>query len=319
MPVLHSTKNLEVVVPPTATTEGVGIFEYTDTYSVFRFGPMPDTIPGKGEAVCRMAAFTFAMLEAAGVRTHFRRYIAPNRIEFSLARVPDPADPPPAGAESYLVPVQVLFRNEVPQGSSVHRRLADGTMVPADVGLRHIPAVGEILPRPILEYATMLGDTNEIIGVDEAQRLSGLTNHLFREMRDTAITVNKLLTAHANERGLRHCDGKAEFVVSRGKLMVADSPGTPDESRLLFDGVHCGKQVLRNWYVNNGLEVPVTRWIAAGVPRHHWPEPARLPPHFVPVMSDLYRSLSETWTGERRWNVPDLRSATRAVAELIDQ
>ena len=88
MPVLNSTKNLEIIELPTATKDGVGIFEYTDNYTVFHYGRMPDLIPGKGEAICRMAVFNFTRLEAAGVPTHFRRFIAPNRIEFDLARVP---------------------------------------------------------------------------------------------------------------------------------------------------------------------------------------------------------------------------------------
>jgi phosphoribosylaminoimidazole-succinocarboxamide synthase len=86
MPVLYSTKNLQVIQPPTGTAAGIGIFEYTDNYTVFHYGRMPDLIPGKGEAACRMAAFNFRMLEAAGVPTHFRRFTAPNRIEFDLAR-----------------------------------------------------------------------------------------------------------------------------------------------------------------------------------------------------------------------------------------
>jgi len=109
MPVLHSTKNLEVLEPPTATREGVGVFEYTDNFTVFHYGRMPDLIPGKGEATCRMAVCNFMMLETAGVPTHFRRFIAPNRIEFDLARVPDPAAGAPApDARNYLVPVQVI-------------------------------------------------------------------------------------------------------------------------------------------------------------------------------------------------------------------
>lgn len=231
---------------------------------------MPDLIPGKGEATCRMAVFNFTMLEAAGVHTHFRRFIAPNRIEFALARVLDPdAGPLTPDAGNYLIPVQVLFRNELPQGSSVHRRLASGALTPADVGLHGIPAVGETLRHPLIEYATTREDVNRFIGGPEAQRLA--------------------------------------------------SPGTPDESRLMFNGVHCGKQVIRNWYVDNGLEVPVSRLIAGDVPRSRWPRPAPLPPEFLPVMSDLYRSLSETWTGESLWDAPDLQTATRAVARLISQ
>lgn len=317
MPVLHSTKNLDIIEAPTATREGVGIFEYTDHYTVFHYGRMPDVIPGKGEAICRMAVFNFTMLEAAGVPTHFRRFLAPNRIEFDLARVPDNG-PPETG--NYLVPVQVLFRNELPQGSSVHRRLATGALTPSEVGLDHIPAVDTTLRTPFIEYATMLDDVNRFISGPEAQRLAALSDQQFQAMLETSVTVNEVLTAHARKVGLSHSDGKAEFLVSSDdRLVLADSPGTPDESRLLFNGVHCGKQVLRNWYVDNGLEIPVSRLIADGVPRSKWPQPAPLPPGFLPVMSDLYRSLSQTWTGERHWNTPDLQTATQAVARLIGQ
>jgi phosphoribosylaminoimidazole-succinocarboxamide synthase len=319
MPILHSTKNLEIIEAPTATRTGVGIFEYTDHYTVFHYGRMPDQIPGKGEATCRMAVFNFTRLQEAGVPTHFRRFIAPNRIEFDLARVPDPhSGPLLPGTGNYLIPVQVLFRNELPQGSSVHRRIAAGALTPAEAGLRSAPVVGETLEQPLLEYATMLEAVNRFIDPDEAQRLAGVSDEQFQTMGDLTIKVNDVLSRHAREVGLNHCDGKVEFLTaSDGAVVIADSPGTPDESRLMFNGVHCGKQVLRNWYVAHGLEVPVSKLIADGVPRSQWPQPAPLPAEYLLVMSDLYRALSETWTGERLWGAPDLRVATQAVTSLI--
>ncbi|MER6067052.1 phosphoribosylaminoimidazolesuccinocarboxamide synthase [Streptomyces sp. NPDC001792] len=321
MPVLNSTKTLHIVEPPTATREGVGVFEYTDHYTVFHYGRMPDPIPGKGEAICRMAAFNFTMLEEAGVRTHFRRFIAPNRIEFTLARLPEQAGRPLTPASgNYLIPLQVLFRNELPPGSSVHRRLAAGELTPADVGLDAVPAVGEKLERPLIEYATTREDVNRFITPDEAQRLAGLDDEQFQDLREITCTVNTVLTRHAAKVGLSHCDGKAEYLVASDReLVLADSPGTPDESRLMWDGVHCGKQLLRDWYVGSGNEIPVSKLIADGMPRSRWPRPASLPPAFLPVMTDLYRSLSETWTGERRWSAPDLPTATRAVTGLISR
>ena len=321
MPVLHSTKNLEVIDPPTAAREGVGVFEYTDNFTVFHYGRMPDLIPGKGEATCRIAVFNFMMLKAAGVPTHFRRFIAPNRIEFDLARIPAPAAGAPApDAGNYLVPVQVIFRNALPPGSSVHRRLAAGTLALSDLGLHSVPAVGEKLEHPLIEYATMLEATNRFIGAPEAQRLAGLSDEQFREMGDITMKVNEVITGHASKLGLGHCDGKAEYLVSGdARIVLADSPGTPDESRLMYGGVHCGKQEIRDWYVAHGLEVPVQRLIADGVPKSQWPEPARLPPGFMPAMSDMYRSLCETWTGERTWGTPGLQAATQAVRRLTSQ
>ncbi|MFG2918118.1 phosphoribosylaminoimidazolesuccinocarboxamide synthase [Kitasatospora sp. NPDC048298] len=321
MPVLHSTKRTTVLRPPTATREGVGEFEYTDHYSVFHYGPMPDAIPGKGEAACRMAVFNFELLEAAGVHTHFLRQSAPNRIEFTLARLPETLDHPPTPRSgNYLLPLQVLFRNELPPGSSVHRRLACGELSPADLGLDAAPAVGERLPQPTIEYATTREPVNRFLTPADAQRLSGLDDRLFRALRQTTTAVNTVLSEHAAAVGIDHCDGKTEFLVTNDQeLLLADSPGTPDESRLMFDGVHCGKQILRDWYVASGNEVPVGRLIADGVPRHQWPLPTSLPPAFVPVMTDLYRALCERWTGERHWIAPSLEAATRAVRALAEE
>jgi phosphoribosylaminoimidazole-succinocarboxamide synthase len=265
-----------------------------------------------------MAVANFLMLEAAGVPTHFRRFIAPSRIEFDLARIPELGTGAPAsGARNYLVPVQVIVRNELPQGSSVHHRLAAGTLTPSGLGPRVVPAAGEKLDPPLIEYATMLEDINRFVSAAEAQRVAGLSDELFQEMREITVKVNEVITRHASEVGLRHCDGKVEYLVSAdARMVLADSPGTPDESRLMFGDVHCGKQVIRNWYVAHGLEVPVRQLISDGVPRSRWPVPASLPPGFIPAMSDIYRSLSEAWTGERIWNAPDLLTATQAVHRI---
>jgi phosphoribosylaminoimidazole-succinocarboxamide synthase len=60
-----SVKNLRVVKPPTAKSPGRYIFEFTDDYSVFDYGKMPDTIPGKGAAMAVGSAFLFERIEDA--------------------------------------------------------------------------------------------------------------------------------------------------------------------------------------------------------------------------------------------------------------
>lgn len=136
-------------------------------------------------------------------------------------------------------------------------------------------------------------------------------------MLDITLKVNEVITGHARGLGLRHCDGKAEYLLSAGgSVVLADSPGTPDESRLMYGGVHFGKQVIRDWYVAQGIEVPVQQLVTAGIPRSWWPAPARLPQGLIAAMSDVYRSLSEAWTGERTWNAPSLYAAAQAVRLL---
>lgn len=136
-------------------------------------------------------------------------------------------------------------------------------------------------------------------------------------LRDTTLTVNRVLTRHAEKVGLSHCDGKAEYLLTGDQqLVLADSPGTPDGSRLMLNGVHLGKQVLRDRYVESGNTIPTGKLIADGVPRSRWPRPTPLPPEFLPVMSDLYRSLSQRWTGERQGNVPELAAVLTTIAGL---
>jgi hypothetical protein len=89
--------------------------------------------------------------------------------EFDLAPIPEPGTWTPAsGAGNHQVPVQVIVRNELPQGSSVHRRLAAGTLTSSGLGLRGVPAAGEKRDPPLIEYATMLEDVNRLVSELEA-------------------------------------------------------------------------------------------------------------------------------------------------------
>jgi phosphoribosylaminoimidazole-succinocarboxamide synthase len=321
MPKRFSTKNLEIIEAPTLARTGIGIFEYVDDYSVFHYGKMPDRIPGKGEAICRMAVFNFRMLEKAGIRTHFRRFIEPNRIEITLARVQDPNVKPIEPEErGYLVPLQVIFRNELPPGNSLQRRLDSGKASLADIGLDRLPNPGEPLDRPIIEYTTKLEEIDRFISTAEAQRLAALDDEQFRALRDMTLLIDDVLSKRAREVGLTHSDGKVEYIISdNGHVTLADNVGTPDENRFMFGGVHCGKQVMRDWYLARGMEAKIQEWAAQGIPRSNWPAPEKLPHGFVTTISDMYRAICERWTGELIWDVPELPDVLRTVRLLNSQ
>jgi phosphoribosylaminoimidazole-succinocarboxamide synthase len=307
VPKRFSTKNLTVVEEPTRGRAGIGIFEFTDDYSVFHFGKMPDQIPGKGEAICRMAVHNFRMLREAGVPTHFRRFLPPNLIEFTLLAVHNPEhEPIPLHQRAYLVPLQVIFRNTLPPNNSLERRLAAGVVGLADIGLTELPADGR-LTEPLVEYTTKLEEIDRFVSTEEAQRLAALDDAQFAELRRTALRVDELITAHARQVGMAHADGKVEFGVAEdGGIVLVDNAGTPDENRLTYQGHQVGKQLMRDYYLAQDLEREVQVLAAEGVPRHRWPRPKPLPMGFVPAISDMYRSLCELWTGERIWYAPPL-------------
>jgi len=75
-PVLYrgSVKNIRVVTPPRKASPGRYLFEFTDDYSVFDYGKMPDVIRGKGCAIAMLSAYLFEQLEqAAAWKRLFRR------------------------------------------------------------------------------------------------------------------------------------------------------------------------------------------------------------------------------------------------------
>jgi phosphoribosylaminoimidazole-succinocarboxamide synthase len=318
VPKSFSTKNLTTVAGPTAGRPGVGVFEFTDDFSVFHFGKFPDRIPGKGEACCRMAAFNFELLAAAGVRTHFRGFVPPDRMEFTLFRVIDPAARRLRPTDvNHLVPLQVIFRNLIPAGSSVLRRLHLGRITPADVGLAEPPVPGTVLERPVVEFTTKLEEIDRYIGRAEAAAVGGLDEAQLAEVEERTRLVDEIITARAREVGLVHADGKVEYGRDEaGRLVLVDHAGTPDEARLLLDGFHVGKQVLRDHYVESGLQDRVEEWVREGRPRSTWPAPEPLPGELVRLVGEMYRSLCELWTGKLVWHAENLDKIVRRLGAV---
>jgi len=319
LPKRFSTKNLTTLDEPSATRSGVGIFEFTDDYSIFHFGKMPDRIPGKGEACCRIAAFNFDLLARAGVRTHFRAFHPPDRIEFTLLRVVDPRERALGpGDVNHLVPLQVIFRNIVPEGSSVLRRLRLGRLTPSDIGLAETPRPGTVLASPVIEYTTKLEEIDRFVSRDEAGAVGGLDGPQLAALEERTRLVDEVVTAHARSVGLVHADGKVEFGRDAGgELTLVDHAGTPDEARLLLDGAHVSKQVLRDHYAATGLQARVEEWVGAGRPRSTWPAPEPLQPEVVELVGEMYRSLCEVWTGSRVWGADDLDQVVRRLANVV--
>jgi phosphoribosylaminoimidazole-succinocarboxamide synthase len=175
-----SVKDLEVLSPAYENCPGEGNFIFSDRYSVFDWGGMPDHIAGKGAALAVMSAFNFEELERRGIRTHYRGLVSGDgrlvrfadlpehgggcaRMRVALARVYQPTPRVflgPGGhpevsydysfftanrgrLNNYLVGLEVIFRNGLPLGSSVFATIEKlKSAAPADAGG---PALRELL------------------------------------------------------------------------------------------------------------------------------------------------------------------------------
>lgn len=89
-----SVKEFRIEREATADSLGAGSFVFTDDYSVFDWGKMPDQIPEKGASLCTMGAFNFELLEAEGVPTHYRGVVDHSGDSDSIVSLEDASSPP---------------------------------------------------------------------------------------------------------------------------------------------------------------------------------------------------------------------------------
>jgi phosphoribosylaminoimidazole-succinocarboxamide synthase len=355
---MGSVKDLLVLVPAYENRAGVGNFVFSDRYSVFDWGEMPDHIAGKGRALAVMAAFNFEQLEVRGIRTHYQGLISTSgdlvrftdlkensgglaTMQVSLARVYHPIVREYWSGEhvevlydytfferhrgrinNYLVGLEIIFRNGLPLGSSVFKRierasqLADAKQRGAEVGrileelgVKEPPQPGQMLPAPVMSYTTKLEAGDRELNRKQAYRLSGLPRREFNTLDSLALRVNGLITEQAEQTGFAHYDGKIETVWDNG-LVVCDVIGTFDENRFSWQGEQISKEVLRQWYKRHQPEFVAAcdKWKKTGP---GWQKscdvkPRNLPKVFATLASQMYMSGCNRYTGKRVFDSPPL-------------
>ena len=359
---MTSVKEFRVDEPATADSLGRGRFVFTDAYSVFDWGQMPDAIPRKGASLCAMGAFNFELLEDEGVPTHYRGVVdpgegtegedgdgepepvpladasaPPTEMAIDLTQVPDlPYEGPEAGYDydafhaaggtNYLVPLEVVFRNRVPVGSSLRRRAE-----PADFGLDADPDVAADewpdepvdLPEPVVEFSTKYEEQDRYLTRAEADRIAGAAD--VDALESLALDVNRVVTERAEAAGFAHEDGKIECLYADGELRVADVVGTFDENRFSYGGRGISKEVVRQWYRANDPEwveaVKEAKAAVAGREIDDWRElcerdPRHLPSAVVDAVSELYAAGTNAYTDREWFDVPAIEAALDAVDGL---
>jgi len=272
---MGSVKDLEVIKKPTKDAMGIGRFHFSDRYSVFDWGEMPDLIEGKGRALCMMGAYCFERLEERGVRTHCRGLVDKNGravrfdelkepsgvMEIDLMNVYRPEVAVKDGKlvydygastpqlKNFLIPLEIIYRNGLPEGSSVFKRLEQGVISVKDLGLDHYPKAGERLEKPIFDVSTKLEEKDRYVNWAEAQRIAGLTDAEVGRVKGLLSKVDGLITMLAGRAGLANEDGKVELAFDPERLlMVVDVVGTLDECRFTYDGLHVSKEIARQFY-----------------------------------------------------------------------
>ncbi|NDG85123.1 MAG: hypothetical protein EBX52_08835 [Proteobacteria bacterium] len=156
------------------------LFRFSDRYSVFDWGQMPDAIPGKGAALARMGRIFFEEAAALGVATH---YLGPGPDEnsFRVKEISVPRGRMDVYRESpewTLIPLEVIFRFGVPKGSSLLARSKDYFE-------------GQEFKEPLLDFTTKLERLDRPLTHDEARALSGMNDREWSALAQTVLRVSR--------------------------------------------------------------------------------------------------------------------------------
>ncbi|WP_336002206.1 phosphoribosylaminoimidazolesuccinocarboxamide synthase [Halorientalis halophila] len=340
---MTSVKEFRVERAATPTDLGRGAFVFTDDYSVFDWGKMPDAIPNKGASLCAMGAYNFELLEDAGIATHYEGVVGgsgepvpldevahpPREMAIDLTQVPDlPHDGREydydayfeSAGQNYLIPLEIVFRNTVPVGSSLRSR-AD----PADFDLGYDAWPEEVvdLPEPVVEFSTKLEESDRYLDRGEADRIAGDVD--VDRLEDLALAVNEVVTDRAAEVDLVHEDGKIETFYHDGEVLVADVVGTFDENRFSYDDQEVSKEVIRQYHKRTQSEwveaVSAAKDRAKSEDVADWKslcerDPEPLPDHVIDAARDLYTAGTNAYVGRDLFDAPSLADAVETVRDL---
>lgn len=339
---MGSVKDLVVLREPKVKEPGIGRFIFSDRYSVFDWGEMPDHIANKGASICVVTAFFFEKLEEMGVKSHYLGVVEDGKVkrlkelkqpqnvlEFKLLRVIRPRveggryDYSVYKGErgNFLIPLEVIYRNSLPEGSSIFKRLKEGKLKLEDIGLREMPSPGAILDKPILDVSTKLEATDRYISWEEAKEICGLSDRELDKIREVTLLINELITKEAQKLGLLNEDGKVEYGFDEEReLILVDALGTLDECRFSYGGIPVSKEIARiyyrktDWYeeVDSAKRKDPINWKGLVASK-----PPKLPPELSLSISQVYMAYANEITGREWFKVPTLREVLVKVKELL--
>ncbi len=336
---MGSVKDLTVLKKPDELP-GRGRFKFSDRYSVFDYGEMPDLIEGKGKALCLMSAYFFELAEKRGFKTHYIGLVEGNRVlrldeieqpvdvmEVSLYRVIKPVkvnsrydySAVKKAGRNYLIPLEIIYRNVLPEGSSVFRRLEKGLVTLEQLGLDHHPSPGERLKRPIVEASTKLESEDRYLSWSEAMDISGMSEEEIEELKDLTLKMDEIISERTESAGIENLDGKFEFAFDENReLVFVDAVGTPDECRFAVDGVQVSKEVLRKYYRTTKWYREIEELKGRDENWREKAKPQKLPQDLLKVVSDMYKACCNEVVGRKFFDVESLKEVIRRMVEVAE-
>ena len=235
-------------------------FEFSDRFSVFDWGKMPDSLEKKGIAQAQFSRLLFQYLaKKTGVKTTFLGMAEKNIMKIKPVHIKRPCKKKNGDwdyaaykdhLQNTLIPLEVVFRFGVPSGSSFLKRA--NLAYCRSLGLKRIPKEGDLFDFVIIEFSSKLEDKDRYMNYEEAKEIAGLSSLEFKRLFQVAKQLAEVLCDFFLSSHLQLWDGKFEFAFGRSiggerELWLADSIG-PDELRLTFADKPLSKEAIRYFY-----------------------------------------------------------------------
>ncbi len=262
-------------------------FAFTDQYSVFDWGKMPDLITNKGNALALMGVHLFQRLSDpifwqnlpqsahlqkfdgdylakrfshpafsgrtglahTGLKSHFQdlykgtlksgKWQNLERIDMNTSKMTTTDQlvmqvlaakvnwpehktildesiyfysPPATATERRLIPLEVVFRFGMLEGSALKKKLDANPAYANSLGLKSVPQMNEWFPQPVLEFTTKLEPKDRLLSWQEASLLANLPANQFESLIETSLDIALGLHVLFAESKLELWDGKLEFI-----------------------------------------------------------------------------------------------------------
>lgn len=210
---------------------------------------LPRAIPDKGRVLNQIAALNLAATKSE----------VPNWV---LA-TPDPNVT--IGVRCEAFPVEMVVRGYL--AGHAWREYRSGKRLLCGVTLPEGLKENDPLPQPIITPTTKAHvGHDEDISREEILRRGLVSEQDYTQLEKYALTLFKLGTGLAAQRGLILVDTKYEFGKTNGQILLIDEVHTPDSSRYFYkDGYEerqkageaqkqLSKEFVRQWLIENGFQ-----------------------------------------------------------------
>lgn len=273
------------------------LFKFSDRYSVFDWGEMPDHLEGKGTSLAEFTRILYAELAKNGIKHHLVPSVTRNNeIEvtpFTVVRDGSPI----SNLQNVFIPLEVIFRLGYAKGSSLKKKKSEADW--KDAGYDRVYSELEMFTTPMIEFTTKLERFDRPLTHDEARELSGLNENEWNGLISITKSVALILKNTFEKSGITLWDGKIELAAgsmigSDREIILVDSIG-PDELRLTKNGIQLSKEIIRQYYRQ-------TEWYSQlekvkekhGVDfKEYISAPPALPKEFKSSVEEMYAILPE--------------------------